>query len=110
MAESILQGTTPTLTVEIDPADLSLADVTELELTFQQHNKEPTIKHLSDCVIDTEANTVTYHFTETETHAFHPSFALKWQMRFVTMDGEVVGTKKAEIDIADLISSEVLTE
>lgn len=110
MAESILQGTTPTLTVEIDPAHLSLADVTELELTFQQHNKEPTIRHLTDCVLDLEENTVAYHFSETETHAFHPSFPLRWQLRFVTLDGQVLGTKWKEIEIEDLISKEILTE
>lgn len=31
----ILQGTTPTLTITVNPDELLLADVVEIELTFQ---------------------------------------------------------------------------
>lgn len=106
---SILQGTTPTLTVSIDPNDLALTDITELELAFQQFNQSALIKHLADCEIDTTANTVSYHFTEAETLAFLPTTPLNWQLRFATVTGELLGTQIASIQISDLISKEVLT-
>jgi len=110
MNNAILQGTTPSLTIHINPDDLELIDIVELELTFQQYNKDPTIiKHISDCEIDFDNNTITYHFSETETHSFKHSFPLKWQLRFITSAGEIVGTETSEIQIYDLISKEVMT-
>ena len=109
MTDAILQGTTPVLTISIDPDDLELADVTELELTFQQYNKNPIIRHLADCTIDLDNNTISYHFSEIETHSFDHSFPLKWQLRFVTSGGEIIGTETSEIQIYDLISKEVMS-
>ena len=106
---SILQGTTPTLTISIDPEDLALTDVAELELAFQQFNQPVLIKHMTDCEIDTSANTVSYHFTQEETLAFLPTTPLNWQLRFATTNGELIGTQIASIQISDLISNEVMT-
>lgn len=105
---SILQGTTPSLTISIDPDDLLLSNVAELELAFQQFNQKPLLKHFHDCVLNTEENTITYHFTQEETLAFLPSSPLNWQLRFATVYGDVIGTNVAQIQISDLISNEVL--
>ncbi len=105
---SILQGTTPSLTISIDPDDLSLSTVVELELAFQQFNQKPLLKHLEDCIIDSASNTITYNFTQEETLNFLPSSPLNWQLRFATTDGQIIGTNVAQIQISDLISSEVL--
>ena len=66
------------------------------------------MKHLEDCIIDSVANTITYHFTQTETLNLLPKQPLNWQLRLVMDDGEIVGTQMAQILISDLISSEVL--
>lgn len=105
--KQILQGTTPAICIEIDPEDLSLSDVQEIELAFQQREAYPMIKHTEDCEIDEDANTVTYHFTEQETQSFNPKYNLKWQIRFLT-NGEIVGTRIDEIDILDLISTQAM--
>jgi len=106
---SILQGTTPSLTISIDPDDLLLSNVAELELAFQQFNQPAVLKHMDDCIIDPAGNTVTYHFTQEETLALSPSSPLNWQLRFATVSGEVLGTNVAQIQITDLISNEVLS-
>lgn len=109
LVNSILQGTTPTLTVSIDPADLSLSDVVQIELTFKQFNQNPTIYHMADCSVDLEANTVSYHFTEAETLAFDPTTPLMYQLRFATNDGEIVGTVAASVNVSDLMSEDLLS-
>ena len=106
---SILQGTTPTLTIAVDQADLQLSEIIELELTFQQAQDDPVYKHLADVTIDNEANTVSYHFTQEETLTLIPSRQLNWQIRFALPDGNVVGTPIAQIPVSDLISNEVLS-
>jgi hypothetical protein len=104
---SILQGTTPTLTIAVDQDDLLLSDIVALELTFQQVG-DPVYKHKPDVTIDTEANTVSYHFTQAETLALIPSRLLNWQIRFALPDGNIVGTPVAQISVSDLISNEVM--
>lgn len=107
---SILQGTTPTLTISIDPTDLALADVVELELTFKQFNQKPVIHYIDDCTVDTTENTVSYHFTEAETLAFDPNSPLNYQLRFATNDGEIVGTNAMQVSVTDLMSGEMMPE
>lgn len=105
---SILQGTTPTLIITVDPDDLLLSNVVALELTFQQVG-DPVYKHMPDVTIDTEANTISYHFTQAETLALIPTRLLNWQIRFALADGNVIGTTAAQISVSDLISDEVMT-
>lgn len=105
---SILQGTTPTFTISVDQNDLQLSGIADLELTFQQVG-DPVYKHMADVVIDTEVNTVSYHFTQEETLALIPTRLLNWQIRFKMPDGNVIGTPIAQISVSDLISDEVMT-
>ena len=105
---SILQGTTPTLTITVNPDDLLLSNILDLELTFQQVG-EPVYKHMSDVSIDTEANALSYHFTQEETLALIPTRLLNWQIRFLMPDGNVIGTTIAQINVSDLISDEVMS-
>lgn len=104
---SILQGTTPTLTIAVDQDDLLLSDIVELELTFQQVG-DPVYKHMPDVTIDTETNTISYHFTQEETLALIPTRLLNWQIRFRMPDGNIIGTTVAQISVSDLISDEVM--
>lgn len=104
----ILQGTTPSLKIIIDPADFDVGDVIKLELTML--NGETSAKYgLSDVTVDTEANSFIYQFTETETLALIPSRSLFYQVRFMFADGTIVGTKKMQIQVADLYSEDVMT-
>ena len=104
----ILQGTTPTLTITVNAEELLLADVVEIELTFQSGTQAPTKKSMSDLTIDTEANTLAYTFSEAETLALSPSAMLIWQARFKLQSGAIVGTVKKSIKVIDLISEEVM--
>lgn len=104
---SILQGTTPSITFNISEEDFAVSDVTKLELVFSNNGKTET-KGLSDVTLDADANSITYTFTEAETLALAPTARLYYQLRFGFADGSIIGTKKASIDVSDLISEEAL--
>lgn len=103
---SILQGTTPTLTIGIDPADFSVSDIVKLEFAVQQKNSI-TLYGLEDVTLDPEANTVTRLFTEEETLAFAPNLYISAQLRFWFPDGNIVGTQPISIYVTDLLSAGV---
>ena len=64
----ILQDTTPKLVITI-PDTCPLTSVVDIELTMA-HKCEKTIYGIADVTIDTEANTVTYAFSEAQTIRF----------------------------------------
>ena len=101
---NILQGTTPTLIIEVDPEDITLQNVTAIELTFQQWSKNAIIKSGEDLMVDYENNVIAYHFTEAETLELLPRNDLSWQLRMKTIGGEIFGTKIDRFEVADLIS------
>lgn len=105
----ILQGTTPTLKINISTSDFLVSDVTKLELCIY-HNNVKSIYGLSDVTTDTESNAFTYAFTEAETLAMNPKLPLYYQLRFMFEDGSIVGTNQQSISVAVLRSKEIMTE
>lgn len=105
---SILQGTTPTLTIAIDPTDFAVSDIVALELAVKQKSNI-TVYSLSDVTLDPVGNTVSKQFTEAETLAFTPDILLSVQLRFYFADGSICGTDRMNFNVEDLISPEVLT-
>ena len=103
----ILQGTTPSIRYPFKKTDLDVTTVTAVELTLE-HKGTKTIHGLSDVSVDAEANTITYHFTQAETLALDPFEYLHYQIRCKVTDGNVVGTRKECVKIADLMSEETL--
>lgn len=104
---AILQGTTPSLEIKIDPQDFAITDVTKLELVFS--NAGNAVAHgLSDVVVNSTNNSITYNFSEAETLALSPTSCLYWQARFGFADGSIVGTQKDSISVSDLISEAVM--
>lgn len=97
----ILQGTTPKLVITI-PDTCPLTSVIDIELTMA-HKCEKTIYGIADVTIDTEANTVTYAFTEAQTLALDPKADLIWQLRLKTAS-EIVGTLPSRVRVYDLLS------
>lgn len=104
---SILQGTTPSLEITIKPEDFAVSDVTALELALSNASTL-VVKGLSDVTVDTEKNSFVYMFTQDETLALSASNRLYHQWRFKFADGNIAGTRKASIDIEDLMSEETL--
>lgn len=105
--DSILQGTTPTLTIAIDPTDFDVSNVIALELAVQQQNNI-SVYNITDVIIDPVGNTVSRTFTQAETLAFIPGVWLTVQARFKFADGSIVGTNKMKFNVDDFISPEVL--
>lgn len=106
--DSILQGTTPTLTIAINPTDFAVSDVIALELAVKQKNNVYT-HGLADVTIDTAGNTVSYTFTEAETLALIPDVLLSVQVRFAFADGNICGTDRMNFNVDDFIGSGVLS-
>ena len=106
--DSILQGTTPTLTIAIDPTDFSVGDIVALELAVKQKTNV-TLYGLSDVTVDPDANTISYTFTQAETLAFVPGVWLTVQLRVCFADGNICGSEPMNFNVEDLISTEELT-
>ena len=107
MSNSILQGTTPSLAIKVSVDDFAVTDVVKLELVLQ-NGSTVWKKALGDVTVDTEENSFTYRFSESETLKLNPQHSLTYQLRFVFADGSIVGTRKASIRVSDLISEETL--
>lgn len=104
----ILQGTTPSLSILIDTDDFLVANVTALEFTIL-HDGTKTIYSLSDVTVDSENNSFTYTFSESETLAMNPSKPVRYQLRFKFEDGTIIGTGIMSLQVADLISEETMS-
>lgn len=105
----ILQGTTPSLEILVSTDDFLVSDVTKLEFLIK-YNMITNAHGLSDVTLDTEANSITYKFTEEETLAMVPGKQIKYQLRFMFSDGTICGTPIMALEVADLISQDVMTE
>jgi len=106
--DSILQGTTPTLTIPINPTDFSVSDIVALELAVKQKNNI-ALYGLSDVRVDPDANTISYTFTEAETLAFVSGVWVTVQLRVGFADGNICGSEPMNFNVDDLISTEELT-
>lgn len=107
---TILQGTTPSLMIEIDAKDFLVTEVEKLEICIWQGNGEPVAYGLSEVLVDPENNSFSIQFTERQTLAFEKT-GVRWQMRCVIHDGDIYGTTiSPQINVAELKSKQVLTE
>ena len=104
--KDILQGTTPTLNITL-PVEISVDEITALELTLKQKN-DLRILQLADVQVNSETNSISYTFTEAQTLALVPAVPLIWQMRVQTPDG-IFGTPQSKINVQNLISQESLS-
>ena len=98
---AIMQGTTPSLMIHIDPDDFLLSAVTRMEIYVRNDGKLTTYT-ADDLVVDTEANTFTRTFTATETAALNPKKFLSVQGRF-WVGTAVVGINKLTFGVADMM-------
>lgn len=98
---AIMQGTTPSITITIDPDDFQLSNVTKIELYVRNAGKLTTYT-AEDLTVDTEANTITLTFSEAETAALNPKRSLTVQGRF-WLGTSVVGINKLTFGVADMM-------
>lgn len=100
--DSIMQGTTPALTIKISPTDFQLADVVRMEL-YVQNGKNLLTYTDAELIVDAEENTVTRSFTEEETAAFSRKYNILVQARFWFQDNSVVGINRITLSVADML-------
>lgn len=106
----ILQGTTPSLEIIIDPDDFLVTDVQKLEILIWQDAGKKSTYNLTNTLIDDEANSFTVEFSEAYTMSLRPASPLYWQMRCMLPNGNIVGTPKSRgISIGELMSKELLS-
>lgn len=98
---SIMQGTTPALTIYIDPDDVSVSDITAVEL-YVLDSYSCTTYTLDDLTVNAEDNSITKVFSEDETARFTPGKVITVQGRLWFQDG-IVGTQKIRIGVDDMI-------
>lgn len=107
----ILQGTTPSLEIIIDPNDFLVTDVQKLEILIWQDAGKKSVYDLTNTLIDEETNSFIVEFSEAYTMSLRPSSPLYWQMRCVLPDGNIVGTPKSRgTSVSELMSKELLSE
>lgn len=99
---SIMQGTTPSLTITIDTDEFLLSNVTAIDMRIQ-NGSTITQYELSDLTIDTTENTVTKLFTEAETTALSPMSPVVAQARFTLSDGSIIGIEPLVYGVDDFI-------
>lgn len=98
---AIMQGTTPSITITIDPDDFLLSSVTRMEL-YVRNGGTLTTYTADDLTVDTEANTLTLTFSEAETAAMNPRKFLTVQGRF-WLGTSVVGINKISFGVSDMM-------
>lgn len=96
-----MQGTTPSITITIDPDDFQLSAVTRMEL-YVKNDGTLTTYTADDLTVDTEANTITKTFSEAETAALNPKKFLTVQGRF-WLGSSVVGINKLTFGVGDMM-------
>lgn len=105
----LLRGTTPDFVIKVKTEDFLISDVTKLEVTIWNGQKQ-TIYGLEDVTLDTTENAFCIHFSEADTLAMDSSKTFKWQMRCMFEDGNIVGTREsAPVTIEPLKSKEVMS-
>ena len=98
---SIMQGTTPALTIYIDRDDISVSEITAVEL-YVLDDYTCTTYTLDDLTVNSDDNSITKVFSEDETARFTPGKVITVQGRLFFEDG-IVGTQKIRIGVSDMI-------
>lgn len=107
----ILQGTTPSLVINVNTDDIAVSDIAQLEIVVWDSSSFEQEYGLSDVTLDTTENTITIAFTETETLSMDASKGLRWQMRCKDANGQIYGTAKSvATSIYSLKSGEVMDD
>lgn len=101
----LTRGETPTYIVDFSTCEIGTTDVSRAVLVAKQIGIERNLT--SGIVIDTERNTISYHFSQEETLSFVTG-KLRLQLDVVTNDEERNVASRNEIRIVDTLIDEVI--
>lgn len=99
---SIMQGTTPTITITIDTDDFLVSDVTEIDYCIKNGDRVCSYT-LDDLTVDTENNAFIKDLTETETSLFDHTKSVVVQFRVTLPGGDIIGINPIRFSVADFI-------
>ena len=99
----MIRGTTPELVFEL-PYDAS--SVKDLRITFEQRCFK-LVKKLADVAV--EGHTIKVKLTQKETLKFKAGEAIKWDIKVIFIDGNVVPSDIYEMPCYDTLNDEVLS-
>ena len=103
---SILQGTTPTLSFDFADAGFTVGDIDAAELTIS--SLATKITHpLTDMTVDSANNKLSYSFTEAETLQLSAT-GDAWYQLYVRVDSEIYGTRKTPCNVFQKIKGEAM--
>lgn len=100
------RATTPTHTFTL-PEEVSVTSLSKVVLTYNQDATTVLEKGLSDVIIDSDANTISYKLTQDETNLFAPGKALI-QVRVKNISGAVFESQMIWLTIKPALNSEVI--
>lgn len=95
--DNLLQGTTPYLVIDFTDTGLDVSDFSAAELTLKTNINKRTYD-LSKMSLDSEENTLTYHFSEADTLALSATAPAYWQI-YVKVGAEIFGTESEQLKI-----------
>lgn len=101
----LTRGETPTYIVDFSTCEIGTTDVSRAVLVAKQFGTERDLTN--GIVIDTERNTISYHFSQEETLSFVTG-KLRLQLDVVTNDEERNVASRNEIRIVDTLIDEVI--
>lgn len=103
--KSIIRGTTPTYIVEFEGSGVDVSDIKKATLMAKYRGVKTD---LSDgLILDTEANTISYHFSQAETLAYRCDTNLVLQMD-VVVNGERLRAREDILSIKATLKDEVI--
>lgn len=104
--QDFIRGTTPSLIVDFSDTELSVTDITQAVLVITQAGKSRSV-FLADLLVDAEAGTISYHFTQAESLALSSGKGLDLQLDVVA-NGERYRAYTRKITVEDTRYNEVL--
>lgn len=100
---TVIRGTTPT---HIFTLPFDAACIAEIRLVYSQFGGPDLVKTVSDCMLS--GNEVRVKLTQRETLSFDACKIIEVQMRVLTTDGSVLGSKTIRAICEGCVDSEVL--
>lgn len=99
---AIMQGTTPTIKIAIDPNDFLVTDIVDIDYRIRNDGQISQFT-IDDVIVNPEDNTISKRFDATETGNMNYKKPLEIQFRCFMKDGSVIGINKLTFNIKDFM-------
>ena len=98
-------GTTPTHVFELS---CNIEVLSNVKIIYAQNGRVVLVKHLRDCEVDLNENTLTVVLTQEETFMFTADEEVEIQLRALSLDGDAVASDIYTVSVTRCLDNEVL--